>query len=177
MPVSIIPFKMPEPAEIPAHIIDALKEMPADEAVVKSMDLLMQIEAAETLVYERVNEKGQIQLMHVAGRRADELNAALSAGSGSFAEAAIAQSSALLIMGQASAVEASALPSGAVEFLLAGAESGSIGFNYVLLFTGADDKALGALTLMRAAEDGPLNHEQPNICEAMRREISLILAV
>jgi hypothetical protein len=167
---------MPEPAEIPAHIIDSLKEMPADEAVVKSMDLLMQIEAAETLVYERVNEKGQIKLMHVAGRRADELNAALSAGSGSFAEAAIAQSSALLIMGQASAVEASALPSGAVEFLLAGAESGSIGFNYVLLFTGADDKALGALTLMRAAADGPLNHEQPNICEAMRREISLILA-
>jgi hypothetical protein len=176
MPVSIIPFKMPEPAEIPSHIIDSLKEMPADEAVVKSMDLLMQIEAAETLVYERVNEKGQIQLMHVAGRRADELNAALSAGSGSFAEAAIAQSSALLIMGQANAVEASALPSGAVEFLLAGAESGSIGFNYVLLFTGADDKALGALTLMRAAADGPLNHEQPNICEAMRREISLILA-
>ena len=175
MPVSIIPFKMPAPAEIPPHIIDALKEMPADEAVVKSMDLLMQIEAAETLVYERVGEDGKVKLVHVAGRRAGELSAALSAGSGSFAEAAIAQNSALLVMGQASVAEASALPSGAVEFLLAGAESGSIGFNYVLLLTGADDKALGALTLMRAAEDGPLNHEQPNICEAMRRELSLIL--
>jgi len=34
---------------------------------------------------------------------------------------------------------------------------------------------LGTLTLVRPAADGPLNHEQPNISEAMRQELSGIL--
>ena len=67
MPVSIIPFNMPEPAEIPSHIIDSLKSMPPDEAVAKGMELLMQIEAADTMVYERVSEGGAPELGHVAG--------------------------------------------------------------------------------------------------------------
>ena len=56
MPVSIIPFNMPEPVEIPSHIIDSLTSMPPDEAVAKGMDLLMQIEAADTMVYERISD-------------------------------------------------------------------------------------------------------------------------
>ena len=46
MPISVIPFNMPEPADIPSHIVDSLRSMEADEAVIKSMELLMQIEAA-----------------------------------------------------------------------------------------------------------------------------------
>jgi hypothetical protein len=176
MPVSIIPFNMPEPAEIPAHIIDSLKEMPADEAVKQGMELLMQIEAAETMVYERIDAAGQVELKHVSGRGADELNALLTAASGSFAAAAIERDSALLVMGQVSAPEESELPAGAIGFMLQGADSGSIGFNYVLLFKNGAGKALGALTLMRSAADGPLNHEQPNLCEALRSELSAILA-
>ena len=62
MPVALIPFNMPEPAEIPSHIIDALEAMSPDEAVKKGMELLMQIEAAETMVYERVDAEGRMQL-------------------------------------------------------------------------------------------------------------------
>ena len=39
-----------------------------------------------------------------------------------------------------------------------------------------DSRPLGALTLVRPASEGPLNHEQPNITEAMRRLLSEILA-
>ncbi len=176
MPVSIIPFNMPAAAEIPAHIIDALKEMPADDAVKQGMELLMQIEAAETMVYERLDAEGQVELKHVAGARADELSTLLAAADHSFAAAAIERDSALLVMGQVNADETSELPSGAIEFMLQGADSGSIGFNYVLLFKNGTGQALGALTLMRNAADGPLNHEQPNICEALRGELSAMLA-
>ncbi len=177
MPVSIIPFNMPAPAEIPPHIVEALQSMPPDDAVKKAMELLMQIEAAETLVYERVNAEGVVQLQCVVGRRAAELEAILGASSGSFAAATLAQDSAVLIMGQASVGEENALPEGMVAFLLDGAESGSTGFNYVLPLRAESGSGLGALTLLRGAGDGPLNHEQPNICEAMRRQLSALLDV
>ena len=175
MPIAFIPFSMPAPAEIPSHIIDALRAMDPDEAVKKGMELLMQIEAAETMVYERVDAEGQLQLQCVLGRRASDLESVLSEPNGSFAEAIIAQKSALLVMGQASADEESDLPRGVVDFLLDGASEGSTGFNYILPLSQRDGGVLGALTLLRSAADGPLNHEQPNICEAMRLELSDIL--
>ena len=110
MPIALIPFSMPAPAEIPSHIIDALRAMDPDEAVKKGMELLMQIEAAETMVYERVDAEGQLQLQCVLGRRASDLESVLNEPNGSFAEAIIAQKSALLVMGQASADEESDLP-------------------------------------------------------------------
>ena len=177
MPVSIIPFNMPEPAEIPSHIIDSLKSMPPDEAVAKGMELLMQIEAADTMVYERVSEGGAPELGHVAGAGAEVLRGVLEQdGERSFVGQEGVGTSALLIMGQAEAEEESPLPSGVVQFLLEGAASGMLGFNYVLPLMGHDGQLLGALTLIRRAASGPLNHEQPNICEAIRRELSLILA-
>jgi len=177
MPVSIIPFNMPEPAEIPPHIIDSLKSMPPGEAVAESMELLMQIEAADTMVYERVGAGGAPELGHVAGAGADVLRGVLERDvERSFVGQEGLGTSALLIMGQAAADEESSLPSGAVRFLLEGMESGMLGFSYVLPLMGDDGQLLGALTLIRRAASGPLNHEQPNICEALRRELSLMLA-
>jgi len=176
MPVALIPFSMPAPAEIPSHIIDALQAMEPDEAVKKGMELLMQIEAAETMVYERADAQGRSQLQCVLGRRASDLEAVLSDSNGSFAEAIIAQKSALLVMGQANLDEESDLPSGVVGFLLDGVSEGSTGFNYILPLSDRDGGVLGALTLLRSAGEGPLNHEQPNICEAMRLQLSAILS-
>ena len=177
MPVSIIPFNMPEPAEIPSHIIDSLKSMSRDEAVAKGMDLLMQIEAADTMVYERISEGGVPELAHVAGAGAEQLQAVLEQDTArSFAGQEGVGPSALLIMGQAEVSEESALPAGVLRFLLEGAESGMLGFNYVLPLTGTEGQLLGALTLIRRAASGPLNHEQPNICEGLRRELSQMLA-
>ena len=176
MPVALIPFSMPDPAEIPSHIINALEAMEPDEAVKKGMELLMQIEAAETMVYEQIDAEGRPQLQYVLGRRASDLEAVLSNSDGSFAEAIIAQKTALLVMGQASLNEDSDLPSGIVDFLLDGASEGSTGFNYILPLSDHDGGVLGALTIMRPAGDGPLNHEQPNICEAMRLQLSAILS-
>ncbi len=176
MPVSIIPFAMPEPAEIPAHIVDGLKEMPPDEAARKTIELLMQIEVADTIAYERIDEIGAVVVRHVAGHRAADLEAILVKANGSLTSTAAAHRSALLVMGQVSAGEESDLPTGVVDFLLNGASNGSIGFNYVLPLSAADGQGIGSLTLMRSAGEGPLNHEQPNICEAMRRELSTMLA-
>ena len=53
MPVTVIPFKMPEPMEIPAHIADSLRQMAPDDAVKKGMELLLQIDAAETVIWRR----------------------------------------------------------------------------------------------------------------------------
>ena len=177
MPVSIIPFNMPEPAEIPPHIIDLLKSMSPDEAVAKGMELLMQIEAADTIVYERISEGDVPKLAHVAGAGAEQLQAVLEEDvARSFAGQEGFGPSALLIMGQAEVSEESVLTAGVLRFLLEGAESGMLGFNYVLPLTGAEGQLLGALTLIRRAASGPLNHEQPNICEGLRRELGQILA-
>ena len=177
MPVSIIPFNMPEPAEIPTHIIDSLKSTPPHQAVAKGMGLLMQIEAADTMVYERIGEGGLPELSQVAGAGAEQLQAVLErAAARSFAGLEGVGPSALLIMGQAEASEESALPTGVLRFLLEGNESGMLGFNYVLPLTGAEGQLFGALTLIRRAASGPLNHEQPNICEGLRRELSQMLS-
>jgi hypothetical protein len=114
---------------------------------------------------------------HVAGAGADILRGALEQDDErSFAGQEGAGASALLIMGQASADEESSLPQGAVPFMLEGAASGMLGFNYVLPLKQDEGRLLGALTLIRRAASGPLNHEQPNICEALRRELSQIVA-
>ena len=77
MPVSVIPFNMPEPAEIPPHIIESLKAMLPDEAVAKGMELLLQIEAADTIVYERVGAEGGAELKRVTGAGEDVLRTIL----------------------------------------------------------------------------------------------------
>jgi len=177
MPVSIIPFNMPDPAEIPPHIIESLQSMPPDEAVAKGMELLLQIEAADTIVYERIGAGSAPELGHVAGAGADILRGALEQDEErSFAGQEGAGTSALLIMGQASADEESSLPQGVLPFMLEGAANGMLGFNYVLPLKEAEGRLLGALTLIRRAASGPLNHEQPNICEALRHELSQIVA-
>ena len=183
MSVSIIPFKMPEPMAIPEHIIANLQAMFADEAVKQGMELLMQIDAAETMIHERVGEGEKLELVQVVGARADELAARLEkeecygqplAEENSLAQRALAGGSALLVMGNAEAGEQE-LPAGLAAFLLEGEEEGNIGFLYVLPLVGEDGRPLGALTLIRSAADGPLNHEQPNLAEGMRRELSAIL--
>lgn len=169
MPISIIPFNMPEPAAIPPHIVASLEAMSPDESVVQGMDLLLGIEAADTIVYERVGQG----VVHTAGAGAEVLQRVLEQdGACSFADQSGAERSALLLVGQAHADEKSPLPAGVVRFLLEGAECGSIGFSYVLPLRASDGQLWGALTLIRRAASGPLNHEQPNLCEGMRRLLS-----
>ena len=181
MSVAIIPFKMPEPMEIPVHIVSMLRGLPGDEAVKRGMALLMEIDAAETIVYERFGESEGLELGCVAGSGAEELEGALKKDCGrsmgseaSLGARALADLSPLLVMGQAEAGEQE-LPAGLLGFFLAGAQKADIGFIYVLPLTGKDGFPLGALTLIRPAETGPLNHDQPNITEAMCRELSVIL--
>ena len=167
MPVSIIPFNMPEPAAIPPHIVASLEAMSPDEAVIQGMDLLLGIEAADTIVYERVGQG----VVHTAGAGAEVLQRGLEQDKArSFA--GLDGDSALLLVGQTHADEKSPLPAEVVRFLLEGAKYGSIGFNYVLPLKASDGQLWGALTLIRRAASGPLNHEQPNLCEGMRRVLS-----
>ena len=188
MSVSIIPFNMPEPMEIPENIIQMLREMPAAKAVERAMELLLQIEVAEIMIYERVDISGNLELGSVVagdGTRAEELKAllereefvgqALADAANSLAGKAFACQSALLLLGQVEEDGENPLPAGLNEFLLEGGKSGNIGFIYVLPLSAQDDRPLGALTLIRPAATGPLNHEQPNITERVRRELSAIL--
>ena len=143
--------------------------MSPDEAVAQSMDLLLGIEAADTIVYERVGQR----VVHTAGAGAEVLQRVLEQDGGcSFAAQDGVENSALLLVGQASTDEESPLPAGVMRFLLEGAECGSLGFSYVLPLKTSDGQLWGALTLIRRAASGPLNHEQPNLCEGMRRVLS-----
>ena len=65
MAVSIIPFKMPEPMEIPEHIVSMLRELPKHDAVAKAMELLIEIDAAHTTIYEAVDDDGNLHLKEV----------------------------------------------------------------------------------------------------------------
>ena len=112
-------------------------------------------------------------VVHTAGAGAEVLQRVLEQdGVRSFADQDGIGPSALLLVGQAGADEESPVPTGVVRFLLEGAESGSIGFSYVLPLKASDGQLWGALTLIRRAASGPLNHEQPNLCEGMRRLLS-----
>ena len=61
MALHVIPFNMPEPMEIPAHIAEQLRGMPVGEAIRKGMGLLMQIEAADIILFEQIDASGQLQ--------------------------------------------------------------------------------------------------------------------
>ena len=174
MPISVIPFNMPEPADIPSHIVDSLRSMEADEAVIKSMELLMQIEAANAIVYERsINNNSNV--VGAVGDRSEELESILRISDRTLTGMAIEHNSPLLIMGQVATDDKDTLPNGLTNFLLNGNPTGSVGFNYVLPITTKENKILSTLTLFRLANEGPLNHEQPNICQAIRILLSDIL--
>ena len=187
MPVTVIPFKMPEPMEIPAHIVDSLREMAPDDAVKKGMELLLEIDAAETMIYERVNVDGNLELGSVVSSSGDasavEERLGTEAGYGqpltgdsqSMAGAAFAQNSPLLIMGQVQEGDEMPLPESVKGLVLNGADAGNVGFIYVLTFVDGGRRPLGALTLIRSAESGPLNHEQPNITEGLRQVLNEII--
>jgi len=186
MPVNVIPFQMPEPMEIPAHIVEHLRQLPAPEALRKGMELLMQVEVADVMLLEGVDEDGNLQLQDVVTREGEPGAWHGPLGSESFygkpptaqasglAGQALALNQALLVMGQLEPGEVSALPA-ALAAQLVGESGGSVGFLYVLPLIGADARARGALTLIRAASEGPLNHDQPNITEAMRRLMTDLL--
>ena len=186
MSVTLIPFSMPEPMDIPEHIIASLRAMVPDEAVLKGMELLAQIEAAKLLVFDKVvDERLMLGSVYSTNGDGEELKQSLENetcygkvldADSSLAGSAFAQGSALLVMGQAEeGDEAGPFSQALKEAVLNGASSGDIGFNYVLTFKAQDGRALGALTLMRPHGSGPLNHEQPNVTEALRRLLCDIL--
>ncbi len=187
MAVTVIPFQMPEPAAIPEHITGHLRQMPADAAMRRGMELLMQIEVAHLMLWERVDGEGRLHLQEVLSKEGspEQIRERLSAepfygqpvneASSGLAGRAFEAGQSLLVMGQQSAGEESGLPPALAAHLLPDG-AGNVGFLYVLTLADGDGPPLGALTLVRPASEGPLNHEQPNITEAMRRLLSQILA-
>ncbi|MBT3342814.1 MAG: hypothetical protein HN712_19010 [Gemmatimonadetes bacterium] len=188
MAITVIPFNMPEPMEIPAHLVDQLKQMPADEAVSRGMELLMQIDAADLMLYERIDADGHLQLVEARGKKGPDTallqmlttdglhGVPLADATGTMAAQAFAQNSSLLIMGAHDAEgKTSPLPPALHAHLLGEAGAGNVGFLYVLTLADGD-RPLGALTLIREASEGPLNHEQPNLTQAVRLLLSEILA-
>jgi len=188
MPLNAIPFRMPEPAQIPAHLAQNLRQMAPADAVRQGLDLLLQIDAAQVILYESVGADGNLGLAQVVAQQ--EQAAALqqrlsteafygrppSADEKSLAGRALAHGTALLVMGQAQAGEELPLPRALADYLFDGSGAGNAGFIYVLPMRGGGGRPLGALTLLRPAAAGPLNHEQPNIAEAVRRLLAEILA-
>jgi len=177
---------MPAPLEIPAHLVSMLGQLPPDQAVLRGMELLLQIDAAEVMVYERIGEGGILELAGVVCREASQAagiqellqreefyGRPLSSEGDSLANRAFAQGSALLVMGQVQEGEEAPLPARLQELVLA--PGGHIGFVYVLPLIGEGTRPLGALTLIRPAAAGPLNHEQPGLAEGMRQVLSRIL--
>ena len=191
MPVNIIPFNMPDAMEIPEHIVELLSAMEADAAVEKAMELLAGIDAAETMVYERLSVDGTLELRSVysQGNDADAIQEALrgetfygqplNSDSNSLAGAAFEKKSPLLVMGESSG-ESDGLPTALRHVILndegGDDQSGNIGFLYVLPLADADERPMGALTLIRSHENGPLNHEQPNLAEGIRQLLSRLLS-
>ena len=187
MAITVIPFSMPDPMEIPEHITATLRAMTPDEAVSKGMELLAQIDAADILVYDKVDGDNRLALGAVYHKDGDAVGLeqklqaeacygeALEADS-SLAGAAFGQDSSLLVMGQVKEGDAPGpFPRSLQEAVLDGASSGNVGFSYVLTFRGKEGQPLGALTLLRPHTSGPLNHEQPNITEGLRRLLGDIL--
>ncbi len=188
MAINVIPFNMPEPMDIPAHLVEELKSMPADAAISRGMELLLQIEAADIMIYERVDAQGQLQLVEAFSKngtdaalfeslRADGLhNVPLAEATGTLGGQAFGQGSSLLIMGQHDDDgKTSPLPPTLHSHLLEGNQTGNVGFLYVLTFEDGT-RPLGALTLIRKASEGPLNHEQPNLTQGLRLVLADILA-
>ena len=187
MALTVIPFNMPAPMEIPSHIVDMLCEMDPDEAVCKGMELLMGIDAADAIMYERIAGDGTLHLhaVHAGDGRAGELEhtlrqesfygARLGADARSTAAAAFAKNTPLLIMGESSGDGEGPLPPNLGKVILGGNDSGNVGFVYVLPLAGGGARPLGALTLIRSQKNGPLNHEQPNIVEGMSRLLGRLL--
>ncbi|MBM3280289.1 MAG: hypothetical protein FJY95_19750 [Candidatus Handelsmanbacteria bacterium] len=186
MPVNAIPFRMPAPVEIPAHLVSMLRHLPPDQALRRAMELLLQIEAGEILIFEKVDAKGRLQLAEVvcpdpeeAGRVREALageecygQALAPAG---LAGRALEAGNPLLVMGQLGQGEESPLTPRLGQ-LLAGRGGGNVGFVYVLPIGGGGQTPLGALTLVRGAGAGPLNHEQPGLTEGMRQVLADILS-
>ena len=187
MAVTVIPFNMPAPMEIPSHIVEMLSGMDPDEAVCKGMELLLGIDAADAIVYERIAGDGTLhlhavrsgdgrsgELEHILGQESF-YGGRLGKDARSTAAAAFENNSPLLIMGDRGGDGDGPLPPGLCKVILGGSDSGNVGFVYVLPLSGAGDRPLGALTLIRAQKNGPLNHEQPNITEAMRQLLGRLL--
>ena len=179
MAISIIPFSMPEPMDIPEHIVDMLHQLPADQAIHRAMELLLEIEVAEAMVYEENDAAGNLNLGAVVAvddaKKASLAKLLADATDRGLGLRAQTENSALLVLGQVDSGDEKTLPAALKSFVLAGSDEGDIGFIYVLPLAGEEGQNLGVLTLLRPAVTGPLNHEQPNITERVRQELCSIL--
>ena len=160
MPVSAIPFAMPQAAEIPAHITASLRAMAPQEAVAQGLELLQGIDAAHTLIYEYLDDGGALQLGCIISQGdADALTGLLGqaafygqpldAAADSLTGRALAADSALLVLGQVAPGDEVPLPTPLKDHLLQSDPQGNIGFLYILPLTAADGRPLGSITLIR----------------------------
>ena len=187
MPVSAIPFAMPQAAEIPAEITASLQAMEPPAAVARGLELLQGIDAAATMIYECVDANGALQLGCIifqdnADALTQQLGQAafygqpLDAASDSLTGRALDADSALLVLGQAGPGDEVPLPEQLKDHLLQSDPGGNIGFLYILPLQTDDGRTLGSITLIRPAAAGPLNHEQPNLTQAVRQILCDIVA-
>jgi hypothetical protein len=176
MSVSIIPFKVFEAAEIPGAVTARMAELGPEQGVEYVLELMLQIDAASTIAFQRVDAAGTMEVSVVAGERRQELGDALAAaGKISPGQRAVERRSALLIMGTAEESD-SELPEDLVRFVCGGQDTGNVGYIYALPLESPGELPLGAMTLLRPAAAGPLNHDQPGIVEAVRQELGALLS-
>lgn len=178
MPVVAIPFKSPPAFELPPHVVDGLRELPAAGAASQALSLLSQIDAADAqwVAFRDATGKltpGPVDASDPMAKEALQrgLEALADAPAGEAMHRAVETGSALLLMGDLEAGDP-AVPAPIASYLLGGEAKAPIGFLYVLPLLDASGTARGAMALHRPLAAGPLNHDQPAIAHALAAEIA-----
>jgi hypothetical protein len=173
MPVTAIPFRSPPAFDLPPHVIDGLRRLPAPAAASEALELLGQLDAADGQLV--AFGTGQLAPGPVAAGNPAEhglLTQTLEqAAGGSFLHQAIERGAPLLFMGEVEPGDAN-FPPAFTSYLLAGAPKANIGFLYVFPLLDEQGGAHGVLALHRKLGAGPLNHDQPAIAQALASELA-----
>lgn len=174
MPLTAIPFRLPEALALPEALVAPIAAAPDWRAAANlALELLQQVDAFAWAFSVGQEADGRLLAgpWRARGPRAEAIEAlsfALAARPAPLEEAgvvgqALAEGQPRLVMGEALPGQDPVAP-GAFRRALAG-EGGALGFVYVLPF-GAGPRR-GALVLGRALADGPLNHDQPALASAL----------
>lgn len=167
MPLMSVPFKLPAPYPLPVGLTDAWQRQSLEQNVSAIVSLLVDEGIADLALLERCDGES-LRVTAVHSRQADAFQALAGAVDPmtpeQFAMQALEAGSPLLVMGDVEPTEGGLRPE-FVQAFLAGRPQADIGFAYVLPLIGASGTRHGVLTLVRG--DGPLNHDQPAIVQAL----------
>lgn len=166
MPLMSVPFKLPAPYPLPVGLTENLKRQPVDQNVEAIMTLLIDEGIAEVAMLELLSGE-RLCVKAARSQRASayqDLEGSCEPLGERFSAKALESGSSLLLMGDLATGETGLTP-GFVERFLAGRSQTDLGFAYVLPLVGESGTRHGVLTLVRG--DGPLNHDQPAIVQAL----------